>query len=118
MNFKIIHCHLGKFIMRRLTVLVACLIAAFATSPDRISLATYHGRRGHPMILPGDLAHEVLSWPASRGLNELRREHPDRAVEIEIEDPGVVIDVDTPADLEAARMFMEEAQKREREGSE
>jgi len=31
-------------------------------------------------------------------------------VEIEIEDPGVVIDVDTPADLEEARTFLEEGE--------
>lgn len=83
-------------------------VAEFITRPDRIVVATNEGRRGHPLILPGDLARQVLSWPTSRGLNELRREYPQRVLEVEVADPGVLIDVDTPADLDQARKMIHE----------
>ncbi len=78
-------------------------IDAFDQNPSRIVIAAHRGRRGHPIILPADLAFDVLSWPAARGLNELRRLHPERVSLVDIGDEGVLIDVDTPADLQRAR---------------
>jgi molybdenum cofactor cytidylyltransferase len=66
-------------------------------------IAAYAGRRGHPIVLPEDLAAEVASWPASHRLSELREREPRRVLLVETGEPGVLVDVDTPADLERAR---------------
>lgn len=79
----------------------AC-ISVFESSPQRLVLATHGGRNGHPLIIPADLAATILEWPAHEGLNRLRHRCQDRLTKVELPDPGILIDIDTPADLEQA----------------
>ncbi len=83
-------------------------IEGFVQDPSRIVIASHAGRRGHPIVLPGDIVFDVLSWPPSRGLNEVRTLHADRVKIVEVDEPGILIDVDTPEDLQRARDFLDE----------
>ncbi len=74
-------------------------LAAFAASTGSIVLAVHEGRRGHPLIVPADLAAVVASWPSTARLSELRTRFADRVLEVETGEPGVLIDVDRPEDL-------------------
>lgn len=85
------------------TAVIDICLDAFEQNPSRIVIASHRGRRGHPLILPADLAFDVQSWPPSRGLNEIRTLHADRVRIVEVPDAGILIDVDTPSDLETAR---------------
>lgn len=80
----------------------AC-IDSFTADTSALVVACHHGRRGHPLVVPGDLARQVAGWPATQGLNTLAREYPDRVREVEIGDPGVLVDVDTVGDLAQIR---------------
>jgi molybdenum cofactor cytidylyltransferase len=60
---------------------------------------TYRGERGHPVAIPGPLRQAVLSWDVASNLSAcLKRLAPDR-LELPVDDPGVLRDVDVPADL-------------------
>lgn len=64
--------------------------------------------RGHPLIVRADLVREIPGLDPGVGLRQLRLLHPDRTHEIEVADPGVVLDVDTPEDYERVRLGAEE----------
>jgi CTP:molybdopterin cytidylyltransferase MocA len=59
----------------------------------------FQGRRGHPVLLPGDLLDAVRSAPATAMLNQVLRPHAARFVNLDVDDPGVVRDVDAVEDL-------------------
>ncbi len=82
------------------STLVARLLGAAREQPDRLVVPVHAGRRGHPVVLPWDVARQVPDLPADRGVNALVERYPDRVVELAVLDAGVIVDVDTPADLE------------------
>ncbi len=59
----------------------------------------FHGKRGHPIILPPELGDEILAADAASNLHLILRAHPDRRVDVAVEDDGVGRDVDTVGDL-------------------
>jgi CTP:molybdopterin cytidylyltransferase MocA len=75
----------------------AC-VEAFVQDPACIVVATYKGRRGHPLVFPGALIEFALSPECDGGLRELPRAHADRVRTVECECDAVVRDIDTPAD--------------------
>ncbi len=59
----------------------------------------FGGKRGHPVAMPIALRDEILAAPATANLHEVLKRH-DR-VDVDVDDPGIVRDVDRPEDLEA-----------------
>ena len=55
-------------------------------------------RRGHPLAIAPRLLPEVagLDLDAPGGLRQLLDRHPDEILEVEVDDPGCIHDVDTP----------------------
>lgn len=71
---------------------------------EAVVVATYGGRRGHPVLL--GRAHWgplLASAKGDAGARTFLRAHPELVVEVECGDVGDDLDVDTPADLERAR---------------
>jgi len=62
-------------------------------------------RRGHPLAIAPRLLPEVagLDLHAAGGLRQLLDRHPDEILEVEVDDPGCIHDVDTPEEYNAAR---------------
>lgn len=85
------------------------MIAAREATRARVVLPTYHGIRGNPVLLDRSLAPEADSLTGDRGCRELRQRHPNETVEVPVDDPGVLIDLDTPEELEAARAALRAA---------
>lgn len=63
--------------------------------------AQHGGRRGHPVGFAAELYSELVALSGDEGARRLVARYP--AYGIELDDPGVLIDIDTVADLEAAR---------------
>lgn len=82
------------------STLVARLLAAAREQPDRVVIPAYEGRRGHPVIVPWDVARQVRELPADRGVNALVERHRERVLELVVSDARAIVDVDTPAELE------------------
>lgn len=60
------------------------------------------GRFGHPVVIGRALAAELCGWPAERSLRLLREQAAPLLV-LEVDDPAVLDDLDTPADLARLR---------------
>jgi molybdenum cofactor cytidylyltransferase len=67
--------------------------------PDRIVLPTFQGRRGHPVLFGSAILQEILGLSSSQGANIVVRKDPDRIVEVSVNSPGILVDVDTPEDF-------------------
>jgi len=74
------------------------MIDRFYQSKKLIVIPTYKGQRGHPVLLSSLLFPELLSAPLDQGAKSVVRAHPDETLEIETDDEGVVLDIDTPED--------------------
>jgi molybdenum cofactor cytidylyltransferase len=57
------------------------------------------GRRGHPLVIPGDLRDAILAAADGAKLNEVLKPFRDRVLNHDVDDRGVVRDVDVAADL-------------------
>ena len=59
----------------------------------------YQMRRGHPPLIRYDLAEEILAYDDPGGLRALLKRHQNRARNVSVEDPFILLDVDTREDL-------------------
>lgn len=58
-------------------------------------------RRGHPVLIDGSLIAPLLAWPADSTPRDFVHSRIENAAWVDVEDPNVVADIDTPADYEA-----------------
>lgn len=71
-------------------------------APDRIVVPTHESRRGHPGIFPAARFADLMGAPDAEGARAVLRSHASTVLEIRVDDPAVVRDVDTPEDLAGA----------------
>ena len=83
-------------LVREATVLQ--LLAAAGKHPGKAIVPRFEGRGGHPTFFPRTLFAGLLSLPDDVGARGLFERHPEAVVRIDVEDPGVRHDIDTPAD--------------------
>ena len=76
--------------------LIDDMIEKFYDSKKLIVVPRYRGQRGHPVLIGSRLFPELFSAPLDQGAKGVVRAHRDETLEIETEDRGVVIDIDTP----------------------
>ncbi|XVJ70281.1 MAG: nucleotidyltransferase family protein [Rhizobacter sp.] len=69
-----------------------------------VVFAQYQGRRGHPVGFAAELYSELIALTGDEGARRLVSRYPAHAVLVD--DAGVLLDVDTPQDLEEARRRM------------
>jgi molybdenum cofactor cytidylyltransferase len=67
-----------------------------------ILIARYAGRRGHPVLFAREVFPELLAAPEEQGARFVVNADPARVVYVDVEDPGVTLDLDTPEDLAKA----------------
>ena len=58
--------------------------------------------RGHPVGFAKSLRDELIALDGDEGARALIQRHKDRVVSIPVDDRGIVVDIDTPDDLDAA----------------
>ncbi|HXG50874.1 MAG TPA: nucleotidyltransferase family protein [candidate division Zixibacteria bacterium] len=80
--------------------LVDRMIDAFYRSGKLIVVPCYRGRRGHPVIFARALFDELLRAPLAVGAKAVVQAHPKETLEIETDEEGVAIDVDTPQEYQ------------------
>ena len=79
------------------------LIELAPESPSEILRATFAGDHGHPVLFKRTVFAELRSADPNIGARAVVRADPDRVLDVAVDDPGVTVDVDTPADYE--RLF-------------
>ena len=55
------------------------------------------GRRGHPVIFGRGVFADLLEAPLDQGARAVVRGRPELVVTVEVDDPGILKDIDTPA---------------------
>jgi molybdenum cofactor cytidylyltransferase len=78
--------------------IVARVIRYATESPERIVVPRHGGRSGHPILLPWELAKAIPSLPAGVGVNAMLAAHPERVEAFDVDDPGILADLDTLED--------------------
>lgn len=63
--------------------------------------AQYRGQRGHPVGFAAELYSELVLLEGDEGARRLVARYPAHG--IEVDDPGVLVDIDTEADLDKLR---------------
>ncbi len=74
---------------------------ARALAQHPVAYAQYKGRRGHPVGFSSELYSELATLTGDEGARRLVARYPAHGVEVD--DPGVLVDVDTLADLTNVR---------------
>ena len=77
---------------------VTMIIERWQFEPASIVVPLHQGRRGHPVLFPWSLALRIGQLPSGVGVNAMLAEHCDRVVSIDLEDPSILEDIDTPED--------------------
>ena len=78
------------------------LLASAAASPALIVRAVHRGRHGHPVIFKRDVFDELRRADPSEGARAVVRRDLSRVLDVEVEDAGVTLDLDTPDDYQRA----------------
>lgn len=63
-------------------------------------IPTLNGQRGHPVVISQSLFAEILALPGGGGANAVLRKYHETAQWAEVEDHGILLDVDDPATYE------------------
>ena len=80
------------------------LIAAFNPVEGRsICIPTHKGKRGNPVLWGVKFFPEMRAIEGDKGARPLFREHADQVCEVEMQDDGILVDIDTPEALAALR---------------
>lgn len=78
---------------------VAALAAAAREAPECIWQPEHAGRRGHPVIWPAALVPELLALAPDATPRDLLARRPELRRTLAVDDPAVLDNLDTPADL-------------------
>jgi molybdenum cofactor cytidylyltransferase len=62
-----------------------------------IRIPRYAGERGHPILIRRDLIADFLALPPDAPANRVTRAHRPETEFIDVDDPGVIADIDDPA---------------------
>jgi probable phosphoglycerate mutase len=78
-----------------------CLLKSTAA----VTIPTHLHRPGHPVLFDGGIIPELLNYPAESNLREAIAACSGPVEYLEVADPGVLIDTDTPADYALVRLL-------------
>lgn len=78
------------------------LVAAYEGGGKRIVLPEHGGRHGHPIVISRDYWDDILRLDAAaaEGLGAFIAAHRDECLEVHIDSPAVLDDIDRPEDYE------------------
>ncbi|MDA0835729.1 MAG: nucleotidyltransferase family protein [Planctomycetota bacterium] len=80
--------------------ILAELLTAWQNSPTPIQVPVYGGKRGHPVFFRWETVADLRSLPGDVGVNALLKQRPELVTTVDVDDEGILIDLDTPADYD------------------
>jgi len=72
------------------------IIEAWKREHAPVVVPVYRGKRGHPTLFSAKLSQELLHAPESEGARAVVHAHEKALVEVEVDDLGILTDIDTP----------------------
>lgn len=76
------------------------MVDAYLDSRAPVVVPVYHGIRGNPVLFGKTLFPRIMTIHGDSGAKAILEENKDSMLEVEVEDEGIVVDIDTPADYE------------------
>lgn len=76
------------------------LISQFRKQKPEIVIPIHNGSRGNPVILRRSVFPELMQLSGDMGCRAIFASHSENILKVPVDDPGVVLDLDTEADLE------------------
>jgi molybdenum cofactor cytidylyltransferase len=69
------------------------IFTAAAEHANKAIMPTYQKNGGHPVLIPASIAQNILAAKCADGLRGFWQERPELAVRLEVNDPGVILNV-------------------------
>ena len=70
----------------------------------------YQGLRGHPPLISSSYVNKVLAWNKPGGMRALLELYEDDAIDVNVDDPGILLDMDTPEDYQQMLKYYGDAE--------
>lgn len=80
---------------------VRALIRAFQEQRAPVIAPAFQKRRGHPVVFSREIFRELLEPGLPRGARTVTSRYLDRRVLVEVADPGILADINTPDEFQA-----------------
>jgi molybdenum cofactor cytidylyltransferase len=80
---------------------IKSLINEYNQNLGKIIYPVFGGRRGHPPLIPGNLVPVIVQWSKDGNLRDVLNSYSNLAFEVEVNDKGILIDIDTLDDYES-----------------
>jgi CTP:molybdopterin cytidylyltransferase MocA len=80
---------------------IKSLINEHNQNPGKIIYPVFGGTRGHPPLIPGNLVTVIVNWSKDGNLRDVLISYSNPALEVEVNDKGILIDIDTLEDYES-----------------
>jgi molybdenum cofactor cytidylyltransferase len=77
------------------------LVEQFLRDNPAVAIPRYNERRGHPVILSRTIADEILALAPGSSAKQVMHAHHDETQFVDVDDPGILRDVDLPAEYES-----------------
>ena len=78
------------------------VIDAYMEELVGIVIPVHNHRRGHPLLVDMKYRKEIEHLDLEEGLRALRHHFPDDVMEVEVDEPGILVDIDTREDYKNA----------------
>ena len=78
------------------------MIEAYHESHALVVVPVYHRQRGNPVLFDRSLYPQIMKIEGDVGAKAVVEENEDKMVAVEVDDEGVLTDLDTPLDYERA----------------
>jgi len=78
------------------------VIEAYNEELFGIVIPVHTHRRGHPLLVDMKYRKEIEQLDLEQGLRSLRHHFPEDVLEVEVDEPGILVDIDTREDYKNA----------------
>lgn len=78
------------------------VIDAYNDDIKGIVIPVYNHRRGHPLLVDLKYRRDIDKLDLEQGLRSLMHLFPQDVLEVEVDDPGILVDIDTEEDYNKA----------------
>ena len=76
------------------------VVQAWAATRAPVTVPTYQGHRGHPVVFDRSTWRDLLAAPADEGARSVVRQCGEAVDRVVVDDPWILMDADTPAEHE------------------
>jgi molybdenum cofactor cytidylyltransferase len=84
------------------------IIAGYQQSGAEIIIPTHQGKRGNPVLLSRAVFSEVMALEGDTGCRAIFANHLDAILKVEVEDPGILLDIDNQDDYNRLTLSLRE----------